>query len=484
MNKRLRSQEQEERMISRDPSLVHIPHSLEEFVLDQNGFITNSNLETVNVTGYDEFEVLGKHLSIFYRPEDSEKAKEDLDKAARLGYTLVLGPMVKKRGASFWAKMKIRLVTTTNSDSPTFQVLLQDTTHRTISKERLRTLRDEYLSIFNNPFVGTFKFRIEDGRIQMCNQKILDILGKQNSNNLFIESFFSSFQQFELFMTSIKSKRRLEDFKFLIRNETCQEEQWATVSARYFENQGFVEGVLLDISQQHSQMQELIRVNTELDNFIYHASHDLRSPLTSIMGLLDLGMKETSPEVIQSYLKMMQGRIEHMDGLLKDLISISYNSGKEKEYEVFHFEDEVNKIVRLLKNPDHTLNVTVDVDQPMTFRTDPVRIRTILRNLISNAFKYRNPAATPSFINIHIRVDSSHAAIQIKDNGIGIAPEFKAKVYEMFFRATEKSSGSGLGLYIVKSMVEKLKGKISFESTLGVGTTFLLTIPNQASENF
>jgi len=99
--------------------------------------------------------------------------------------------------------------------------------------------------------------------------------------------------------------------------------------------------------------------------------------------------------------------------------------------------------------------------------------------LISNAFKYYNPEVSTPFIHLTVRVAPTHCAILLKDNGIGIHQAFKNKVFNMFFRATERSAGSGLGLYIVKSMVEKLKGRISFESTLNVGTTFLLTIPNQ-----
>jgi hypothetical protein len=191
-------------------------------------------------------------------------------------------------------------------------------------------------------------------------------------------------------------------------------------------------------------------------------------------------MSNASPHEIQKYLQLMLGRVEHMDVLLRDLLSISYNDRAVETKEEFHFEKELDEIVGMLVNPGQAVKVSMDVRQGMEFKTDAVRVRTVLRNLVSNAFKYYNPSCSNPSVHIAVRVNPSYCAIQIKDNGIGIAPEYKTKVYEMFFRATEKSIGSGLGLYIVKSMMDKLNGQISFESTLNAGTTFLLTIPNRA----
>jgi len=328
-------------------SLLHILNGEEEFILDQDGFIIGSNLEAVNVTGYEEYEIIGKHISLFYRPDETEKAKADLEKAYRLGNTIVTGLRVKKRGVIFWAKMKIKLVTPAHPAGPSFRVILQDATHRAISKERIRTLRDEYLAIFNNPFVGTFKFRMDDFAIQMCNQKALEILGTSHSADLRLDRFFSSLQQFEIFISSLREQRKMEGFKFQVQDEKTHQENWAVISARYFEAQGFAEGVLFDITDQYTQMMELQRVNAELDNFIYHASHDLRSPLTSIMGLVNLGLKEPNINAVHDYLSMISSRIDHLDVLLKDLISVSYNNSDEKQYEPFDFEEEVNSISKL-----------------------------------------------------------------------------------------------------------------------------------------
>jgi signal transduction histidine kinase len=233
-----------------------------------------------------------------------------------------------------------------------------------------------------------------------------------------------------------------------------------------------------NINNQHQQMLELQKVNAELDSFTYHASHDLRAPLTTIQGLVNIGLNEPSIKMAHSYFEMIQNRINHMDTLLKDLISISYNNKSEAMFEEFDFESEVNFLLKSLQDPERKFHIHVDIKQNSPFLSDPVRIKTILGNLLSNAFKYFNPDVQNHYISVTIRVDARHASIVIHDNGIGIDKSYKAKIYNMFFRATTRSTGTGLGMYIVKSMIDRLKGQISFESTLNEGTTFHLTIPN------
>ncbi len=467
------------RNFEKNISVIHILNGVEEFTLDQDGYIIGSNLEAVHLTGYEEYEVMGRHLSIFYPPEDRQKANADIVKASSAGEVVVSGLMVKKHGLAFWAKMEIRSIHVSPADSCAYRVLLSDATHRTSVGKQVPLLTGE-LSQFNNSFAGTFRLSMVDCSIQICNQKTLAILGAPDSGNLFMEHFFSSLDQFEFFYTSLIEEKVVENFKFQIHNRENREPRWASISARCVENGGFADCMLLDVTEQHEQVMELKRGNTNLQNFIYHASHDLRSPLTSILGLLQLGMNNPSPSDIQKYLTLIQNRVENLDTLLKDLLSISYNDRAAEKIEEFHFEDELSGILDLLISPHQIVKVVTKVHQSIIFRTDAVRMRTVLRNLISNALKYYNPLRSNPSVHIDIRVNSTHCAIQIKDNGIGIAQEYKARVYDMFFRATEKSSGSGLGLYIVKSMIDKLNGQISFESTINVGTTFLLTIPNQA----
>jgi len=459
-------------------SLISTLKGHEEFLLDANGIIISTNLEAVNITGYEEYQVIGKHLSLFYTNEEKAKATKDLERSTLLKSIVVSGLKLKKRGSTFWAKMKISFEAEKNSPV-FFKVTLQDTTHRALSKLKGKSIRDEYLAIFNTSFVGFFKFRMLDHLVMMCNQKTLDIINRNDSNNFKFSDVFHNPLQFDQFISILEKERKVEGLQFLINDNTSCKDNWGLLSAKYFKTQGFVEGLLMDISEQHNQMMELQRVNRELDNFTYHASHDLRAPLTSMMGLINLGLKESQDKASLKYFEMLGGRVAHMDMLLKDLISVSYNSKAQIEYQQFNFTNEVDAILKSLIYPGHIFRIDLSINEDHPFATDAPRARTILRNLLSNAFKYYNNEEQSPFVGLKIRVKPSHVAIQLKDNGIGIEHENKQKIYNMFYRGTNRSDGTGLGLYIVKSMVEKLQGKIAVESTLRQGTTFLLTLPNQ-----
>jgi len=318
---------------------------------------------------------------------------------------------------------------------------------------------------------------MSDYRLLMWNTKAIEITGRTDSEEVYFNQLFTIDSEFSQFIISLKEEKRVEGLKLKLKGGN-KEERWIMISANYFIQQGFIEGILIDITDQHNQMNELQRVNTELDNFTYHASHDLRAPLTTVLGLVNLGAKENEIESAHSYFEMIRSRIAHMDLLLKDLISVSYNNKKDLIYELFSIENEVKDIVREYDYPGNKCKSQIEVQQENEFYTDVVRMRTILRNLISNSFKYYNPDRDFSYVKIKVKITADYAEIQLIDNGIGIEWAHKEKVYDMFYRATSQSNGTGLGLYIVKSMVDKLHGQISMESTLGQGTTFQLMIPN------
>jgi signal transduction histidine kinase len=121
--------------------------------------------------------------------------------------------------------------------------------------------------------------------------------------------------------------------------------------------------------------------------------------------------------------------------------------------------------------------ITIEKKQSAILYSDNARLEIVLQNLVSNAIKYRNPD-TDSRLNILIENDANQAIITFSDNGKGIKPEYLNKIFDMFYRASEDSYGSGLGLYITKQIAEKLGGSISVNSEFGVGTTFEISILN------
>lgn len=226
---------------------------------------------------------------------------------------------------------------------------------------------------------------------------------------------------------------------------------------------------------------ELKKVNEELDRFVYSASHDLRAPLSSILGLINVARLD-EPQKITDYLKKIEGSVQKLDGFIRDIIDFSRNARMEAEIEVIAFEEMIHELIDNLMYLDekNKINRIVKVKCEGEFCTDKKRLIIILNNLISNSAKYFNPYAENPFLEVDVVADKQRAIITVKDNGIGIAPMHVNNIFKMFYRADEKSRGSGLGLYIVKETVEKIKGTISVVSEYGKGSTFTVIIPSLA----
>ena len=228
--------------------------------------------------------------------------------------------------------------------------------------------------------------------------------------------------------------------------------------------------------------EELQKTNTELDHFVYSASHDLRSPLTSIRGLIQLleMQIDCSEEIDKEPIHLMTKTINKMDKFIADILDYSLNTRTALAHEKINFEALIKSSWEDLEymDIDFKPKLTLDIQQNAHFFSDPKRITIILNNLISNAIKYHDKNKTDHFINISIATDNKKATIVIEDNGIGIREDYIDKIFEMFHRATTLSTGSGMGLYIVKETVEKLKGAIDVASELQKGTKFSINIPN------
>ncbi|MCU0392931.1 MAG: HAMP domain-containing histidine kinase [Thermoflexibacter sp.] len=225
---------------------------------------------------------------------------------------------------------------------------------------------------------------------------------------------------------------------------------------------------------------ELQKLNAELDRFVYSVSHDLRAPITSVLGLTYLGKRTSNVEEMHQYLDLQEKSLKKLDNFISDILNYARNSRMELHVQEINFGTEFENIVELQTqyDPNQHIQTQVAVSQNYLFFTDKQRLMIVLNNLIGNAFRYYNPYQTSPFIHLSVEVFPQKAIIKVQDNGIGIGKEHLDKIFEMFYRATDKTTGSGLGLYIAKEVVEKLKGKISVSSELGKGTTFKIEIPN------
>lgn len=230
-----------------------------------------------------------------------------------------------------------------------------------------------------------------------------------------------------------------------------------------------------------NQNLELLKLNEELDKFVYSVSHDLRAPLKSVLGLINLAEVESkTSNSLEEYFERMKQSVDKLDNTLNEILDYSRNSRSKMELTRISLKGLVEECFEKVRYMDgfDQIDRQVTIDGNDKVYTDVKRLAIIFNNLISNAIKYRDPAKNKNVINIWINVNKFEIVISFKDNGIGIPPRHVDNVCDMFYRATDRSDGAGLGLYIVKETVQKLKGKITISSKEGEGTEFFIQVPN------
>lgn len=223
----------------------------------------------------------------------------------------------------------------------------------------------------------------------------------------------------------------------------------------------------------------LEKTNAELDRFLYSTSHDLRSPLSSIKGLINIARMETNDQKIQQYFGMMVDRVDKLDFFINDIIDYSKNARTDVQAEPVDFNALLMEISENLKYTEGAesirLNISVAVDH--VIKVDRSRLTIVLNNLLANAIKYHDRRKEDQWIDVAVSNSNGAVKIGIADNGTGIDPEHHSRVFDMFYRGTFQSKGSGLGLYIVKEAVTKMQGTIVLESEPGKGSSFVITLP-------
>lgn len=227
--------------------------------------------------------------------------------------------------------------------------------------------------------------------------------------------------------------------------------------------------------------QELEERNFELDQILYRTSHDIRSPIASVLGLINIIKEEQNMTKIQEYVAFIEKRMKDLDRFTSSMLAYGKEQRSEMRLGIINFEEIISHCWTDLQYlPTFArLKKTLRIEKKcLAFHNDSFRLSIILSNVLSNAVKYQNLQHEDNFVDIHILQDDAEATITIRDNGIGVEQAYIDKVFDMFFRATEKSEGSGLGMYIVQQTIERLNGSIKFESVLGEGSTITICIPN------
>lgn len=223
---------------------------------------------------------------------------------------------------------------------------------------------------------------------------------------------------------------------------------------------------------------EIIETNKELDTLVYSVSHDLRSPITSIKGLLNILKEENDLEKLKEYAGIIANTINKQDIFILEIIDFFKNKRSTLSFNEFSLQHLVDDIVNSQKFTPAAQQIDIIKELNLdTVYTDELRVKIIINNLLSNAIKYSDDRKKNKTILIKTERQDNNIVIEIADNGIGIDKKYIDKIYDMFYVTSNNNKGTGLGLYILKRNIEKLKGKVEVQSELNNGTKFTVSIP-------
>ncbi|MCU0415645.1 MAG: HAMP domain-containing histidine kinase [Cytophagaceae bacterium] len=223
---------------------------------------------------------------------------------------------------------------------------------------------------------------------------------------------------------------------------------------------------LLMLAKQRLEQRNdsLTKSNQELDHLVYSISHDLRAPIATALGLIEVSRLESDPEKLRYYESLKESSLKRLDNFIIDILNYLKNNRMDLSIEPIDIQAEIQHAIQM--NALHNSGVDIKVEEIICdgYYSDRNRIRIILNNLISNALKYTREEAQPKYLQIKPSYDGTHLKLVIQDNGVGIHSEYLDKIFLMFFKTDEKSKGSGIGLYITKEAVNKIFGTIEVES--------------------
>jgi signal transduction histidine kinase len=238
---------------------------------------------------------------------------------------------------------------------------------------------------------------------------------------------------------------------------------------------------VLKLTKDNSEnplLKKIRELHHEIELFAYRASHDFRSPLLSVLGVIQL-IKMDKKGQLNMYLDHIENTVKNLDHNLKEISRQIFNRGLNVELKRIDIESTVEMIISNFGFISDFSKIRINklFDIKNSFVTDEALFKMIVTNLLSNALNFKHSKSTKHQVDIKLLVNRKKLTLTITDNGIGIPDSIGNKIYEMFYRGTNESKGVGLGLYMTKHAVVDLQGSISHESN-SEQTTFKVTLPN------
>lgn len=236
---------------------------------------------------------------------------------------------------------------------------------------------------------------------------------------------------------------------------------------------------------KHSQALE--RINSELERFVYHVTHDLKSPLANLQGMMGLLEGEKDTTTLSQMYASMNNSIGQMAEFIDEILTYSRNANSAVSREKVELHPFLHQVIEAHRYQENAEKIDFRLEtNGLAIETDINRLRVIFNNLISNAIKYHDLQKKELFISVSAMEVADGVEVSVEDNGLGMTKTEQSKVFDMFYRVPRhqtKTAGTGVGLYILNETVNKLGGAISLDSKKGKGSVFTVSIPHDISSD-
>jgi len=364
----------------------------------------------------------------------------------------------------------------------------KDVTLRRKYRKSLEAQKQKYSGIIANMNLGLVEVDNDD-KILMVNQSFIEmsgysekeLIGKKGGEIFLVDNDSDVIAKENL----KRQKGESSSYEIKVKNKTGELRHWLISGAPNYNLNGEVIGSIgihLDITnlkslqfQKESLLAELKKSNDELQEYAHIVSHDLKSPLRSIDALVNWIKEDNKDKLDEASLQnfnLIETTLEKMEQLISDVLMYSSVGAQTLEEESVNLNDLVEELQKILFVPEHikikVLNVLPNIDG------DIIKLKQLFQNLISNAVKFIDKKN--GLIEIDVIEQKSFYQFSIKDNGVGIEKEYHDKIFKIFHSLNTSKESTGIGLSIVKKVIDLYKGEIWIDSEIGKGTTFHFTI--------
>jgi PAS domain S-box-containing protein len=399
--------------------------------------------------------------------------------------------LVKNGGEAVWVLISGTPLVDGNGTIIGSLSIVTDINERKINEEKVAKSEERYRHLIETMHEGVI-YVDTSLAVEFANPRFYDMLGYPEAEVLgrTIFDFITDPEQQEAIKEHLLRQEGPDTSQFEVQfNKKDGDAIWLLMSGNLiYEDEEHNEptgamATMADITSLKNTEEQLKAINQDLNTFVYKSSHDLKGPLSSIMGLTALANKEITDERALNYINMISQGAGRLDNILSDLLETIRIKEGEVILSEIEFEPIIDEVLHSLGHYENfgRLDIQTGIKLTDKFYADKKILTSVIQNLFENAIKYQDTAKEHSYVKLDISMENGYLWIIIKDNGLGIPEHAQDKIFNMFYRANLSSKGTGLGLYIVRSAIEKLGGRIEMKSEEGAGTEFYIKLPKNSS---